>query len=150
MTINSYLGSDIDLDIPAEIDGYPVTSIDDYAFQDCQTLGTVRIPDTVTHIGRGAFTRSSVSSVYIPASVTSMGDGSVFAACFEGCSNLSYARYSAGMTSVEGYMFNNCPNLYQVTIPEGVRTISQYAFQKCTSLTLTLPRSLAGVNEYAF
>ena len=60
--------------IPSSYNGYPVTAIGDYAFQNCVSLTGVTIPDSVTSIGRGAFSGcSAMASVTIPDSVTSIG-----------------------------------------------------------------------------
>ena len=57
--------------IPSQIDGIPVTMIDEYAFQNCTNLISVTIPDTVTCICNSAFYSSeNLKSVTIPASVT--------------------------------------------------------------------------------
>lgn len=56
-----------DLEIPAEIEGLPVTSIGDKAFFGCTRLTSITIPDSVTSIGDGAFVDcSSLTSVTIP------------------------------------------------------------------------------------
>ena len=41
--------------IPSEIEGYPVTSIGDYAFSSCDSLTSVTITNSVTSIGNRAF-----------------------------------------------------------------------------------------------
>lgn len=41
--------------IPSEHEGKPVTSIDDWAFQDCISLEEVCLPHTIRYIGRNAF-----------------------------------------------------------------------------------------------
>ncbi len=45
ITIWNYEGDNSDVVIPAEIDGLPVTSIGTYAFQYCENLKSVTIPD---------------------------------------------------------------------------------------------------------
>ena len=48
-------GASGELIIPANIEGKPVTSIGEYAFEDCTSLTAITIPDGVTSIGEGAF-----------------------------------------------------------------------------------------------
>lgn len=58
-----------------------VTSIGDFAFQNCESLTAVKIADSVTSIGNFAFWGcSALASVYIPDGLTSIGDGA-FQAC---------------------------------------------------------------------
>ena len=50
-----------------------VTSIGLAAFEECQDLATVTIPNTVTNIGQDAFGGcSSLTSITLPGSVTSL------------------------------------------------------------------------------
>ncbi|MGN1087288.1 MAG: leucine-rich repeat protein, partial [Porcipelethomonas sp.] len=45
----------VSIEIPAEIDGLPVTSIRGSAFYECKRLESITIPDSVTSIGGSAF-----------------------------------------------------------------------------------------------
>src|SRR5690242_2749344 len=74
ITITGYFtAAGLDVVIPASIDGYPVTSIGDGAFQG-SSLTSVTIPNSVTNIGDNAFSEcTGLTSVTIPNSVTSIG-----------------------------------------------------------------------------
>jgi hypothetical protein len=50
-----------------------VKSIDTCAFQDCHTLTSITIPNSVTTIGPAAFNGSNLNSIHIPQSVNSIG-----------------------------------------------------------------------------
>lgn len=83
------------------------TNIGDYAFNDCESLIYITIPDSVTSIGDGAFKRcTSLTSIEIPDSVTSIGLGA----------------------------FNDCESLTSIEIPDSITSIGEYAFYGCKSL----------------
>ncbi len=64
------MGSPENLEIP---EGY--TSIDDYAFEECEDLASVVIPEGVTHIGKSAFYNCfNLESVTLPNTLDTMGD----------------------------------------------------------------------------
>ena len=77
-------------EIKSVIIGYGVTSIGNYAFEDCTSLTSVTIPDSVTGIGNMAFEDcTSLASVTIPDSVTSIGNSA-----FSACTSLKDVYYS--------------------------------------------------------
>src|SRR5712671_1037629 len=81
ITITGYAGSGGVVAIPDTINGYPVTSIGDFALFRKNNLTGVGIPSSVTNIGTGAFALSTnLNSIVIPGSVISLGDH-----VFDGC-----------------------------------------------------------------
>ena len=52
--ITGYDDSDVSLEIPSEIEGYPVTSIGDYAFYECFHVTEITLPNSITEIGFNA------------------------------------------------------------------------------------------------
>ena len=95
-----------------------VTSIGWAAFGSCSKLETIRIPKSVTTIGEGAFSRSSLKSVVIPGSVE----------------------------NIDRNTFEDCKELKKVIIKDGVKTIDVFAFKNCTSLTdIIIPASVTDI-----
>ena len=71
-----------------------VTSIGNYAFEDCTSLTSVTIPNSVTSIGSSAFDSCrSLRNVTIPNSVTSIGFGA-----FYDCTNLANVYYAGSQS----------------------------------------------------
>lgn len=110
--------------IPDEIEGKPVTVIDWYAFERCEKLESVVIPETVTHISRFAFAHCiSLESVNLPKS----------------------------LYSIEQYAFYDCPNLKGLNLPENLNIIEDRAFSGCRSISkIVIPKSCQNIGEYAF
>lgn len=146
ITITGYVGDGGDVAIPDMINGLPVTSIGALAFYSCTTLTSVAIPNSVTSIGEGAFQNCLLASISIPSSVASIGRYA-----FSGCGRLSSFTIPDSITSIGPGVFQYCSSLARVTIPNSIITIGDSAFMQCSSLiSLTIPSSVTRIDAYAF
>ena len=173
--------TDLSVVIPSvSPDGERVTSIGDSAFEYCESLTSITIPDSVTSIGDSAFYWcESLTSITIPDSVTSIGD---FA--FENCDSLTSITIPDSVTSIGYSVFASCDSLTSIAVEEGnptyrsvgnclihtesktllvgccnsviptdgsVTSIGDSAFYLCESLTsITLPDSVTSIGDFAF
>ena len=133
--ISNYAFNNCDSLISVTI-GDSVTSIGNYAFHLCNSLTSVTIPNSITSIGDGAFYYcDSLTSVTIGDSVKSIGDEA-----FYNCSSLTSIEIPNSVTSIGDEAFSYCDSLTSIEIPNGVRSIGQSAFEGCSSLiSITLP-----------
>lgn len=135
------------------------------SYDDSAPGGVIDIPDTVTSsgqhytvtaIGDSAFnpshTITNVSSVFIPATVTSIGR---FA--FRCCKFLATVTFAEGsqLKSIGVSAFSGTdsahPIFKEIQIPYSVETISTNAFHNCQDLeSITLPASLKTIEVGAF
>ena len=124
-----------------------MTSIGNYAFQNCSSLTFLNIPNSVTSIGNYAFIGCTrLTSVTIPNSVTSIRGGA-----FSGCSSLTSVTIPNSVTSIGEEAFKSCSSLTSVIIGNSVTSISRRTFSGCSSLTsVTIGNSVANLNERAF
>lgn len=112
-TIAGYSGNAVDLSIPDT-----VTAIGKDAFSSCDSLVTVTIPDSVRTIDYAAFENcKNLQKIFIPESVKTIGSSA----------------------------FSGCENLREINIPSKVSKIGSAAFARCTSLGSI---SVSSGNEY--
>ena len=116
-------------------------------FIDCFTLKSVKLPSSVTEIGKYAFQHCfSLTKVTIPASVKTIGDSAFF-----DCRSLAEITIPEGVTTIGYSAFQNCQSLIEVTIPEGVTTIEASTFAYCINLDkVTIPVSVKTIGLDAF
>lgn len=161
---------DVDLVIPAEYNGLPVTEIGEEAFCVNTNIQSVVLPDTITvihdnafdravnmvsirlsknlvSIGREAFWRcDKLVSLDIPDSVTT-----ILYAAFGQCENLVSVKLPAGLTEIPSGMLCYAYKLEAIEIPQGVTEISPNAFSTCKKLkTIVIPDTVTKIGASAF
>ena len=148
--ISGYTGSAEKLNIPSKLDTYTVTSIEYGAFEGCDNLISVSIPNSITSIGNSTFRDcESLTNITIPESVISIGD--------EAFLNTGYynnpANWQNGVLYIDNCLIeaksNEIPQNYKIN--EGTRVIADSAFEDCDSLTsVTIPEGVTSIGRLAF
>ena len=135
------------IEIPSSINGIPVTTINDSAFEKCFSLKSVIISSGITNIGKIAFASCiSLIDISIPNTVSYIGDGA-----FSQCKALPSILIPSSITQINSYTFNGCESLKNVTISENVSYIGEYAFYCCDTLpSILIPSKLNEIGENAF
>lgn len=137
-----YDGTNTDVAIPAEIDGYPVTAIRDEAFKDSE-LTSVVLPEGLLTIGNSAFMNNALSNVTIPDSVTAIGEWA-----FQH-NRLSAIQWGSGLTAIGTGVFAN-NRLVFLEVPEHIQHIGDWAFENTLIMELRLSDGLETVGRGAF
>jgi hypothetical protein len=118
VTLTGYSGGGGHVSIPHKIDGYKVSGIGAWAFDQ----------------------NTSMESLTLPNSVTSVGDLS-----FENCSSLTSINFGNGLTSIATSFGGSA--LTSVKIPKGVINL-QGSFWSCLNLTnVTIPASVSSIEK---
>ena len=108
-------------------------SISPYAFDRCENLYSVTLPNTITSIGEFAFSDcTGLTSVYMPNVAMTIGGRA-----FSGCSNLSSITLPNGVTIGWG-TFMDCTGLTSITIPQNTQSIGYNAFGGTNIETITI------------
>ena len=140
----NYTGNETKLTIPDDI-----TELNCFALSDCYNITSVTFGENsqLTSIGDGAFNWcESLESITIPDSVTSIGDGA-----FCCCAKLTSITIPDGVKSIGNYAFEECTALESITIPGSVLSIGYSAFEGCTALkSITIPDSVLNIGDSAF
>lgn len=124
-----------------------LTEIGCRTFSDCKSLKKIIIPNTVTKIGGYAFYAcTNLEEVILPEGLTEIGDDA-FSCCF----SLKKINIPNTVTKIGKNTFQFCKHLEEVIFPEGLTEIGDYAFSYCYSLKkITIPNTVIRIGERVF
>lgn len=162
-----------DVVIPSTLGGYPVTSIDRYAFSNCWLLDSITIPNNITSIGDSAFAHCTSLSKIIGANnlkyvgseafkntgyynnQSNWEDGVLYVgkSVIAANSDIMPTKYTikSGTICIGDGAFRKCKYLSTLSIPDSVEYINDSAFAMCSSLSeITIPNGVTEISDWTF
>ncbi|MBR5690614.1 MAG: leucine-rich repeat domain-containing protein [Verrucomicrobia bacterium] len=123
--ITNYLGTDLDVVFPNEINGKTVTGIDYYFWgNDKNNITSCQLPENLKYIGNDLF---------------------------DSCTNLTAIQIPPGVESIGVRAFSGCEKLTELQIPNGVKSIGSGFITKCTGIkTINIPASVEDINSGSY
>ena len=124
-----------------------VTSIGEGAFADLEGLKTIIIPGTVKEIKMNAFRNNKdLETVIMEDGVEIIRDSA-----FKDCKNLISVSLPESLTKMESAVFMDCDKLPEIKIPSKIEIIESYLFYSCSNLNnIQLPANLKEIRTSAF
>ncbi len=116
-----------------------IEAIGAYAFANNEDVVKITLPSSVKSIGDHAFDGcDKLNKLNIPEGITEIGAY----ACYE-CSSLAEIKLPESLKTIGEHAFDYCISVKKVTIPDSVVQIGDGAFMRCKSLSeIMLPSSL--------
>lgn len=123
-----------------------VVEIGDYAFNGCNQLKSVEFAEGLQRIGEEAFNACHMESIRLPDTLTEIGRGA-----FINCYFLKTAELPQTLTGVTEELFAECINLASIELPGTVTDIGSSAFSGCARLMeVHIPDSVVSIGKDAF
>ncbi len=147
VAITGFDGTVTEVEIPAEIDGLPVTTIAEGAFKNCSSLEKVTISKGITDIKNEAFYQcTSLTSISLPDTLVSIGNH-----CFYKAISLQAIDIPENTTSIGNYAFGYCVTIQELVFPKNTKQISKLVAGGCSNLrTVTINNGPTDIGQFAF
>ena len=122
-------------------------TVESFAFEWCKKMETLVLPSSLTTIERGAFSDCySLQEVSIPNGIKTLTETS-----FSNCTSLLSVEIPNSVTKIEGFAFAGCLNLRTLDIPSSCTFIGSHAFSRCNMLySVKIPSSVSTIQLNAF
>lgn len=158
--ITQYTGSETDIIIPSELDGYKVEILYSKVFSNCPNITSITIPDSVTVIYSDAFNGcTGLLNLYVDSNSESFlsKDGILYDK--PGSSLVKYPQGRADksftvpdfVTTVSKYAFYDCNLIEEVIIGDNVTTLQDFAFYNANALkNISIGKGIKCIDWYTF
>ncbi|MGB0375442.1 MAG: leucine-rich repeat domain-containing protein [Opitutales bacterium] len=124
-----------DVVLPSSYNGTPITKIYANAFEDCDLITSIVVPEGILEIQGDAFKScSNLSYISLPDSLSTIGD-----AAFQYCSSLDNVTIPNGISIIPHMAFWECGNLKSIVLPNNLEEIGDSAFWGCGFVEFTIP-----------
>ena len=158
-----YEGVLAEIVIASEYNGLPVKTIRENAFQNCSSLKSIVIPNSVTSVGSNAFSGCSIEKATMPLTALSLvkndnlkeviitSGSAIGDSAFRGLASLESVVLPDSITSIGANAFRKSANLKRVQLSEDLTRIGEWAFSECALLeSITLGDFVNSLGEGAF
>ena len=158
--VSGYSGVSTSIVIPETFVNLPVTSIEDFAFGNCDCLTSITLPNSLLRIGNWAFSScTALTGILIPASVQSIGNFafsscSVFKSFTIDEANPNFETdgkglYNKGKTRLLSYAIGLSDSTYD--LPNTLVETAPGVFGSSEFITeMTFPTSFENLGNYTF
>ena len=130
-----------------------ITEIGDSAFANCSALERITLPSGLKKLGGGFISGTAVTSLTIPASLTSCSTSSS-GGPLAGADKLTDLTIESGMEKIPDYLaycVANTSHITTVSIPNTVTSIGRSSFYNCPLLgEINIPGSVTSIADNAF
>jgi uncharacterized coiled-coil protein SlyX len=153
--------------IPNEIEGRPVISIGEkvfmnasisevvlpnslkailkQAFEGCENLSSISLPDELTYIGSDCFKRSGLEKFDCPRSISVIPSS-----CFHYCKRLSKVHLGTSVKKIEYFAFDDCENLSNIALPESLIEMEDACLANTAIKVIIIPQNVAKMHCESF
>ncbi|WP_297272165.1 leucine-rich repeat domain-containing protein [uncultured Bacteroides sp.] len=113
---------------------------------DCDSLRTVKLPDSIEEMGNKAFySCDSLKNITLPSSLQTIGGQA-----FYNCKSLTITALPSSLQTIGDQVFYNCGSLTITALPSSLQTIGVEAFYCVQFPSLSMPEGVTTIAERAF
>ena len=125
-----------DIVLKNEIEGFPVTEIDERALYYCRGIQSIKVPGSIKVVKNGAFSKC----VNLTSVIFEEGTITLESEIFKECTNLNNVKLPSTLKSIGDNSFADCVNLTSISFPKNITSFGKSILGGCTNLTsLTIP-----------